>query len=310
MTIRILYITVILLIVFKSELLFSQCSCIGGASVGSLTPVSGTSNIGILKEGNIRALAFYSFSNGDKYYSGNTAIDSGTVKEFNSSYSGILIGYGLFDSFTLDLELGYFLNKSQDFGEYTLSGAGFSHLTIYEKYNIFNSRAKEWEWTVGLGEKIPINNNSQNLPQNIQSSTGAFGLILLSYLHKGYRESGLHLILVNRAEFNTENGSNYLYGNSFTNSFFITKSIFDKLVGMLEIRSELKLKDKRYDEKVDDSGWNNITLSPQINYSFDKFDFSFFFDLPVYKYYNGQQLTNKFNLGLSITWQMNLLKLF
>jgi hypothetical protein len=287
---------------------YTQCACMGGAPVGGLTPVGGTTNVGILREGNLRAISFYSYSNGDEYYSGDSRAENGSVKSFNSSYMGILVGYGIFENFTVDAEFGFYLNKAQDFGSYTLSGSGLSHTTIYAKFNVFGSRANELEWTVGLGGKIPLNFNEQNLPQHIQSSTGAFGGVMLSYLHKGFKSSGLHFIMLNRFDFNAENSSSYQYGKSFINSLFITKTLIDNFVGIFEIRSDRKFRDKKYGELIIDSGWNNVILSPQLNYGLNNFNFSVFFDLPIYKYYNGKQLTNNYNIGASLTWQTDLLK--
>jgi hypothetical protein len=289
-----------------SEQLFAQCACIGGAPVGSLSMIGGTTNVGILRDGNIRASSFYSYSNGDEYYSGTKAIDTGSVKNYKSQYLGFLIGYGLTDRFTVDWEIGSYVNKTQDFGEYALSGSGFSHTTIYGKYNIVASRAKKMEWTVGVGAKIPLNFVEQNLPQHIQSSTGAFGAAVLSYLHKGFDSEGLHFFLINRTDWNAENNTTYQYGTSFTNSLFITKSIVPSLVGMLELRSDIRLNDSKYQKVLTDTGWNLFVLSPQLNYAIRNFNFSIFYDIPVYKNYNGAQLTNKQTYGASLTWQANL----
>ena len=163
-----LLVNIIVLICF-SEKAYNQCACMGGAPVGGFTPVGGTTNIGILRKGNLRVLSFFSYSNGDKYYYRDSPLDSGLVRSFNSSYTGLLIGYGIFEDFTIDAEFGFFINKSQDFGSYTLSGSGFSHTTIYGKYNVYSSRANEWEWTIGLGGKIPLNFNNQNLQTDISN---------------------------------------------------------------------------------------------------------------------------------------------
>lgn len=301
-------ILIIFLFAIAQQNAHAQCTCMGGASVGGLTPVGGTTNIGILKEGNFRAVSYYSYSYGDEYYAGDYSADSGIVKNFKSSYLGLLLGYGILEDLTIDVELGYSLYKAQDFGSYTLSGSGFSHTALYVKYNTFNSRASEWEWTVGIGGKIPLNFEDQNLPQNIQSSAGAYGGVLLSYLHKGYKSEGLHFIMVNRGEINAENKSTYKYGSSFTNSFFITKNIFNNFLGMLEIRNDVRLTDSKYEKNIEDSGWNIVIVSPQLNYTFGTFNISAFYDVPVYKYYNGKQLTNQNSFGLSLTWQTKLIE--
>jgi hypothetical protein len=302
---KILYGLIIFIIGYSA---YSQCPCLGGAPVGALTAIGGTSNIGVLRKGNLRGISYFTYSDGNKFYSGYSQTESGLVKSFNSSYLGLLIGYGLYENFTIDAEIGYYLNKIQDFGSYSLSGSGFSHTTIYGKYNITNSGYDELEWTIGIGGKIPLNLKSQSLPQNIQSSTGAFGTVLLSYLHKGIKSENIHIILVNRVELNTTNDSTYHYGSNFINSFFITKNLFDNLTGMIELRSEIRLKDSKNGKINDDSGWSILIISPQINYSFGNFNLSLFYDLPTYKYYNGLQLTNSKNIGASLTWNTSLLK--
>lgn len=299
-----------MILCFSINWLNAQCTCMGGASVGGFTPVGGTSNIGLLKAGHLRLINYYVYSNGNKYYKGSEETESGVVKSYNSTFTGLMVGYGLFDDFTVDMDLGYYIDKRQDFEAYNLSGSGFSHFSIYGKYNVLSSTFNEIEWTLGLGARIPLVLTEQNLPQNIKSSTGAFGGILLSYLHKGFKSNTLHFILVNRIEINAENSTTYLYGPGFTNSLFITKGIIEKLTGMLEIRNDIKLMDYKYDKLIDDSGWNTLILSPQLNYSVNNFNFSIYYDFPFYKHYNGTQLTNKSNFGISLTWQNNLGRIF
>jgi len=279
-----------------------------GAPVGGLTPVGGTTNIGILKEGNIRVSSFALYSNGDEYYNGDSGAEQGIPLNYNSTFIGLLAGYGINEDFTIDIEFGYYLDKSQDFGLYKLSGFGFSHATLYGKYNLINSRAKEFEWTIGIGGRLPLSFSEQNLPQNIQSSTGAYGLIGISYLHQGFRSQNIHFILVNKIDYNSSNNSFYRYGNSYLNSIFIIKNIMDMLTGIFEIRSNIRQMDAQNDLLNDNSGWNLLIVSPQINYSLSNFNFSLFYDYPIYKYYNGTQLTNSNSFGLSLTWQSNLLK--
>lgn len=284
----------------------SQCGCIGGAAVGGSSVFGGTSNIGVLSEGTARATASIIHSYGNKYFTGSKLASSekvGTVEEYSAVYSGLMIGYGITDKLTFDFELGFFPNKMQDFGTYKLSGSGFSHSTIYGKYNLYSNKYDQIFWSVGLGAKLPLETDYQNLPQNIRTSNGAFGAVLLNYFHKGFIESEMNLIMINRIDINAENNSDYQYGTSFINSAFVTKSIIEDLTGILEIRSDVKLRDRYLDEEVMTSGWNNVILSPQINYSFSDFNVSAFYDIPVYKYYNDTQLTNKQNIGISLTWQ-------
>lgn len=296
----------ILLTLFVNQEIFSQCSCMGGASIGSITPMAGVSTIGVLDEDNLRITTFFTYANGDQYYKGDLKSETYLPSKYSSSFLGLNFAYGLYEDFTVELETGYFINKEQEYTPDIISGNGFSHLSIYGKYNIFTSKRNELDWTLGLGGRIPLNFKDEYIPQNIQSSTGAYGLILQSYLHKGYKDLGLHFILFNKAEVNTRNENEYLYGSNFINSLFISQNIIDKLMGTLELRTDIRLKDNNLGLEIEQSGWMNIIVSPQISYKMNEFLISAFIDLPVYKYYNGSQLTNKYNLGILLNYQMDL----
>ena len=151
-------------------------------------------------------------------------------------------------------------------------------------------------------EKIPLRFTDKDLPQHIQPSQGAFGIITHIFLHKGFKREKLHFYLVNRNEFLFENDQNYQYGTSFNTSLFASKSIINNLTGTLEIRNELKLRDKYLNKYYDDSGNNIISIVPQISYKISDFFVSASFDYPVFRHYNGHQLANNFGFGLSLSW--------
>lgn len=284
----------------------SQCACIGGASVGGITPINGAGNIGLLKKGNIRSTLFYSYSAGSNYYSKDIKTDTGSIKNFETSFLGLNIGYGINEEYTGEIELFAYPNKTQDYYEYKLSGSGLSHIALHLKYNIWDKRSKEIEWTLGIGGKMPLQTGNTNLPQNIQASSGAYGFIFQSFFHKGFKNESLHFILVNRIENNFENENEYKYGLSFINSFFISKSIIDNLTGIFEFRGETRTRDKKYGSEIKDSGSNTLIISPQLTYNIKNFNFSIMYDFPAYKYYYGKQLTKDYSFGASLTWQSNL----
>jgi hypothetical protein len=290
------------------NLSYSQCGCMGGAAVGGLTPVTGTTNIGVLRKGYSRVTTYYTYSYGNDYFSQDTKTGIGLVKEFYTSYLGLNLAYGISEDVTAEAELHYFINKTQDFQLYKLSSYGMSHIALYLKYNIISKIVNEIEWSVGLGGKIPTQSGSGNFPQHIQSSTGDFGIILQSFLHKGIKSEGLHFILANRLENNFENKNEYQYGISIINSIFITKLMMKDVTGIIELRSDIRMKDKLYGDYLDDTGSNTIALAPQIAYSINDLNLSILFDYPIYKYYNGNQLTKDYSIGAAITWQTDLFK--
>jgi hypothetical protein len=169
---------------------------------------------------------------------------------------------------------------------------------------LLNQRKNIIEWSMGLGGKLPLASRQQNLPQNIKSSNGAFGGVLLSFLRKGL--GVWNILLINRYDWSDINNGLFQTGESFINSVFVTNSISDDITGVMEFRSDVKLVDRLFGEDLTNTGWNVFILSPQLNYSIGDWIITAFYDYPVYKYYNETQLTNKQNLGLALTWNSNL----
>jgi hypothetical protein len=304
MKISIITILMFCLISFEA---YSQCSCIGGAAVGGLTPVGGTVNIGVLREGFFRSTAFYRYSGGENYFRGDIPAEKGIIDSYHIQYLGLVLGYGISNRFTIEAELGAFPQKYQDYKLYSLSGGGMSHILISGKYNLYYNVKSEFEVTIGIGGRLPLVTHDENLPQHILPSTGAYGIALQAFLHKGYKDHGLRFILIHRTDINSENNSNYKYGTGFYTSFYTAINIVDELTGILEIRNEYRTKDEFMGEIYDDSGGNIFVISPQLNYVISDFNISVLFDYPIYKYYNGYQLANDYSIAMNLTWQINLL---
>lgn len=290
----------------ENNMLYAQCSCIGGAAVGGLTPVGGTVNIGVLRKNYFRASVFYRYSYGDTYYRKDAVSEKGLVDNYHIHYSGLLLGYGINNDLTIEAELGTFPRKYQDFNSYSLSGSGFSHMIISGKYNLYHSISNEFEISAGIGGKLPLAVQEENLPQHILSSTGAYGLTLNFFIHKGIKKEGIRFLLIHRTDINAENNNNYKYGSGFYTSFFTTKNIVKGVTGIIEIRNEYRLKDKYQDELYEDSGGNIFVISPQLNYVIGDFNISTLFDYPFYKYYNGHQLASDYSIAVNLTWQTKI----
>ncbi len=296
----------VLVILINNSISFAQCGCVGGAAVGTLVQSGSSSNSGILKNNSLRTSIFFVNSFGDQYFKGDKKLDSGVIKNYNTSFLGLQFEYGLFDRFTIETQIGYYVDKFQDFGTYTMQGKGFSNISLLGKYNFYKSRTYQVEWTLGAGVSIPLDRGDNSLPQHLRASSGAYSASIVSYLYKGYKKNQLYFILLNKYDYNFENNDLYLYGNNFTNSFYISKNIVEKLNTVIGIRTDYRSKDK-YDGYYNyDSGWFQFSISPQINYSIYNFNIGLYYDIPVYKYYNGTQLTSKGSFGLNISKDYDL----
>lgn len=283
----------------------AQCGC-SGAAIGGITPVGGTSNLGLLKKNNFRANIFYSYSYGKDYYHNDIPIPAGEIKYFSSNYLDILLGYGITEKITIDANIGYFIDKTQDFYYTKYTGSGFAQAVIWAKYNILRSRANEIELTLGSGVKMPLGSVKDSVPQHIQPTTGAFGVAFQAFLHKGFQDYGLHFIFLSRLDYNNSNKNDYRYGMSFVNSLFATKTIFDIFTIIFEFRAETRLRDMQKGEPNKDSGGTIVSFTPQLNYSFQNINISILTDYPIYKFLFGNQLSKNYLIGINFTWQLNL----
>ncbi len=292
---------ILICLVLLPNLAKGQCACMNGATVSGISPLMGTANIGLLKSDYLRVLAYYTNTYGNTYYSGANKTASGLVKEFRNSNLILNAGYGLTDNLTAEAEIGYSIDKTQKLETYSVSATGLSYLNLMLKYNLLKFSVKQIEWTAGAGIRIPFPTD-ENKPVHLNPSTGAYGIALQSFLHKGFKASGTHFILSNRFEYNFEGENKYRYGIAAINSLFFVQNISDNVNGILELRSDYRAKDETKGAIIANSGSNSIVISPQLNYNFSDFGISAMFDFPVYKYYNGSQLTNSYSFGLALNW--------
>lgn len=290
-----------LLASFWSQLVISQC-------LSSVNPVGGTSNLLALPSKTLRVISFYKFNYGDRYFEKSKPSDFDLIKSASYNYLGAILGYGITSRLTLETETGYFINKTQHYdieSAQKVRGYGLSDFIVSARYGIYTNNQRRIYYSASAGLKIPSSSNYQiadgvELPEEVQSSIGAFGMVFQSFLVKEYPLRGLRLFLTNRFETNRANYKDFKLGNSFYTSLYISKHLmFQWLKGdwttILQVRNEVRALNTRYDEPVEASGGIVFFLSPQINYTINEtWNISFMGDLPVYQYLNGIQLGTQF----------------
>jgi Putative MetA-pathway of phenol degradation len=299
----------ILFFLFLNLESFSQCCSPGN-------PVGGTGNLGSLNEKTLKVILAHRYSYSGKYMEGNKPYDPYFVETGNFNYTGILLAYAINKRITTELETGYFENKSQTYVDGVLpqkkSGNGINSITLTPKINILKKNA--WEITTGLGIKYPVGAYNKEFngviaELDIQPSTGATDFINTLFISKEYLEKHLRFFLYNRVELKGTNPLQYKYGNLYATSFFVSYSASIRWDFIAQIRSEYREKDERpaqvkpYDVvKIPISGSQKIFLTPQINYNVtQKFSLFVLADIPVYQYYNQQQLANTFSVSVGLS---------
>lgn len=306
-------IILICLILSKSEL-SAQCGYCGGAAIGGLAPSISSANIGLLRKGNFRASTFLVFAEGDEYYNGSRKIakdaNEHPVDLFKSSILGFNIGYGINRDITAELEIYSFLNQRQDFFGFDSphTNQGLSHIAALLKYNIVSLRTEQIEWTIGAGGKIPLSSNTKDIPQYVQPSSGSYGIIAQSFFYKGFAKGKYRFMATSRFEHNFENSLDFAYGKSFVNSILFNTKIVEQLSTILELKYENRSKNIFEGNKQENTGATIISIAPYFVYNYKEFAVSAFVDYPIYNNYNGAQLTRKYSVGTSISWQTDLLR--
>ncbi len=289
-----------IIFVFISLKGFSQCC--------TANPVAGSVNIGVLTKNTFRSISYYRYSYSDTYFNGSEKSNLNFLKYSYYNFAGTLWSYGITNRLTADLQLGYYINRTEIFNTdpvYTQKGWGFSNGVASLKYAF--TKKGTFELTGGLGLKFPFTQqqltiDGVQLPQTAQPSTGAFGAVIQVFMQKAYLEKGLRFFLIHRTEINGTNTVYYRTGNSYSTAFYISKSINYRWTAIVQIRNENRAKDIRDNERIPISGGYELFFSPQINYSVtQKLNVSILADFPVYKYYNGTQLASKYAFVVSLT---------
>jgi hypothetical protein len=275
--------------IYKS---FAQCSCCSAAFSGSAL-AAGTSNIGVLKEGSFRFIGLYRYLNGSRFYSGTDELKNLYGEELNVHFTGFNLGYGVTTKFTIDLEGGAFPDKDLNFGYTRDQISGMNSLALIGKYTIFADKETSQELTLGAGFRQPLTSNT--------TLSGNNGAILQLFYFKNITDD-FNLIIFNRSEFYLTDKSNFKSGNNITSSVFLTKGIFEKMTGILETRYELQGISSQDNLDLINTGKQILSLVPQISYNFSDFSVSGFFELPVYRNFEGVQLAERFGAGLAIVY--------
>lgn len=299
-----------MLILFFCKAADAQCF----ASAGN--PVGGTANLGTMNKNTFRIGTFYRFSYSNKYlegykrYTGN----SGILKYAHYNYVGLLAGYGIFDQLTVEAEAGYYINKTQVYklNNQALRGYGFSNAVISLKPRLYYHVDKRIEISCALGANIPFTRKYQEvdgitLPVDLQASTGSFGMVFQAFIIKENSFKGIRFFMTNRIEKYFKNKQDYLFGALYTTSFFFSKHfVFEKLklkdwTFIIQLKNQIKEKNKHYNQTVDASGSILFFLGPQVNMSInDHWNISVMADIPVFQYYYQIQLANTCSVGLSL----------
>lgn len=297
----------ILMIFLVSAELFPQCGCSSAPTFVPSMQWLGIADNGLIPKKNLRIALFYRFAESSVLFEGKRQVRNAI--DYKTDFAQAIASYGLTHYTTLDFDISYSYRMLNQYG-FKLSGMGFSNLGIGFRQNIFESEFSDFVVNVGFGTRFPLMKfkEIENYPSAIQPSTGAVGVFALLFSQISFRSLGINVALFSRADYNFENNQNYYFAPSIQTSLIASKELFSNLVFVAELKSDFRFRDYYHDTLYPNSGSLTLFFNPQVNCKFKDVGVSLFAEIPIYQYFNGEQIGNGFAFGVYFHWLLNFNK--
>lgn len=310
----------------RPEVLKAQCCGVGGGN-----PMAGDASRGVLKHRQIEAALYYQLSRSDQFLNGSER-DTGFMKNFSSDYLYSRIAYGLSESVTLGIEMGYWIDKTQeglrDWDTYRSGGLG--DIILYPRFNILKpSVANRFnELTVGLGFKIPVGSYNDSIgffepfsgetfystmPPAVQASSGANDILLNLFWSAPLRPDGIRLTANALYILKGWNPLGEKLGNYLSFGIFGSRSLANNVYAALQMRYEwigkmsvnpdvMMISFPNYDPEA--TGSRKIFVAPQISYSpLDRLTIFAQAEYPLYQHVNKTQLASRHQWTIGLAYR-------
>jgi hypothetical protein len=259
----------------------------------------------------------YRYNHSGSYYDRDAPFHELPFKEINySNYSELQIGYGITNWFTVLTELGYFINKTLETpGVDSYRAHGLGDAALYLKFNAYSNQKKRLTVSPTLGVKIPIGVFDQEvdhvqLPISVQPSSGGYKYLANIFISKGFGKMAMAgFVSYEYSRLINSDNFYFKYGDQWIGAVYFNYKPWKRLILDLQIRNEYRAKSSReYGEIVESSGYDVLFFTPQLTYAFrHNWYLSAFGDIPVYKYYNGIQMTPGYALSLRLTKKIDFI---
>ena len=316
---------------------FSQGCCSGGSG----SPIAGGASAGVLLDRQMEIACNFQSINSNNFLTRrmDTArffakdIDTSTLfTNYNSKYLYGKIAYGFTKDFTLSVEAGYFINKTQIGlpinNSDVIKSSGIGDLIIFPRYDIYNhtEEKKRVEVTLGLGYKIPIGKHTDSTvswydstaqlahyttaPPLVQPTNGSQDIIFYGFFFRGFP---LHNFRVFANAIYIKKGWNSLgqkfgdyasvglyAGKTFFKNVGVTLQVKGESIGVMKHAQNIDLV-ALYGVDIRSTGSKKILFVPQVSYSYKSFTVFALGEIPLYEYVNGVQVVklHQFTAGVS-----------
>lgn len=277
-------------------------------------PMGGDGSYDGLNKNDIRIFASYKYSLSKDYYHFEKKYEIPYIQKSYFDYGNISLTYGLFSRFSLHTELGYFIDKAQELNinneNEIIKAKGLGDLAFNVRYVALKTVKPISQLVFSVGVKAPIGSFKEEIdgvtiPLSLQPSSGAFkyNASVFYFRKRSDRKFGWNSFALYEISQTIEQGYLiYHYGDYFQFALAGLYSINKNFSLTANAKLEWRAKDKReLGAKIESTGSRVVYFNPQLMYSFkSKWAIILMSDIPVYKYVNGYQLTNRFSFQIGL----------
>jgi len=302
MTTKFIY---ILLFIFSINFqLYSQCGCMSSISSGLLSPTT-INQAGTLREGFALVNFLTNYTTGSKEYSSTRIVPNSTVREFWNATNSFSFSYGITKKLTGTIGLNYVLENNIETFIFNYSSKGWNSIQLGTKYNILFDPKENYEITALADFSLPLQSVKDTTYLYLQPTTGAVAASMGLFYHKGFSKVEIDMFAFWSSTFWSNNGANYHFGSLHQITIGISKPIFKILSAGLLINFAYKDKDNLNKHTQINSGYKQLSLSPQATIHSNHLSIGLSIDIPIYKEYFGSQITKDFSTSLNLQYRID-----
>ena len=290
---------------------FAQCCASGNPFISDAEQPALQSRV-------LTAALNYRYSHSEQYYHDDSPYhDLNFSQTANVNYAELQLAYGVTKWLTVMGDVGYFFNKTlHTEGQDPMRGYGLGDASLYLKFNLYSNAKSRFTISPSIGMKFPIGVFDQEvdyvkLPISVQPSSGSYKYMGTIFISKGIAKNMAlaGFVSYEYAQLIESENFYYKYGQQWIGAIYFNYKIIKNLSLDLQIRNEYRAKAIRENsEIVESSGYDVTYFTPQLTYAF-KYNWylSIFGDIPLYKYYNGIQMSFGYAFSLRLTKKIDFI---
>lgn len=289
----------------------AQCCASGNPFISDAVQPALQSNV-------LTAAITYRYSHSEKFFHEDSPYKDLPFKQTaNVHYSELQLAYGATQWLTVMGDLGYFFSKSlHTEGQDPYKGYGLGDAALYLKFNALTLAKARFSISPSVGMKFPVGVFDQEvdnvqLPISVQPSSGSYKYLANLFISKGIAP-GMTLagfVSFEYAQLIESENFYYKYGQQWIAALYFNYKINKMLALDLQFRNENRAKSTRENQEiVESTGYNVVYFTPQLSmFLRHNWFLSAYGDIPIYKYYNGIQMSFGYAVSVRITKKIDFL---